>query len=265
VRHSSVDRLLAPRKPIVVDRFGDGYSAGVAQLFYGAVRNAGEALGAELDGIERIPQQGGAVLVANHTFGYDVAYPISLALKRMGRQIWVLGDHTWWKIPWVRSIAEAVGVVDGNADVADRLLARGELVLVLPGGFREAVKPRELRYQLLWGKRYGFVRLAIRHQVPLIPLACVGADDLFDFVGNAYARGRRWLGLKNFPIPLPARILPIPHRASLRFIVGEPIVPDVAADKSEDLPSLRWLRREVAGALHELIEDELARRAGIVL
>ena len=248
-----------------MERSGDAYAAGFAQLFYGAVRAAGDVLGAELEGIERIPQQGGAVLVANHTFGYDVAYPISLALKQRGRQVWVLGDHTWWKIPLVRSIAAAVGVVDGSADVADRLLERGELVLVLPGGFREAVKPRELRYQLLWGKRYGFVRLAIRHQVPLLPLACVGADDLFDFVGNAYARGSRWLGLKNFPIPLPARILPIPHRTSLRFIVGEPIFPGVAPDKSEDQPTLRWLRREVAGALHELIEDELARRAGIAL
>ena len=129
----------------------------------------------------------------------------------------------------------------------------------------EPVKPRELRYQLLWGNRYGFVRLAIRHQVPLIPLACVGADDLFDFVGNAYARGKRWLGRENLPIPLPARILPIPHLSSLRFIAGEPIPPRVAPDQFDDPAALHSLRREVAGALHELIEAELARRAGIAL
>jgi 1-acyl-sn-glycerol-3-phosphate acyltransferase len=248
-----------------VEQTGDAYAAGFAQMFYALVRTAGEALGAEIEGLERIPQQGGAILVANHTFGYDVAYPISVALKRTGRQVWVLGDHAWWKIPVLRSIAAKVGVVDGTKEVADRLLARGELLLVLPGGFREAVKPRELRYQLLWGKRYGFVQLAIRHQLPLIPLACVGADDLFDFVGNAYARGQRWLGLKNLPVPLPARILPIPHRTSLRFILGEPVIPGVGPELSDDVPSLRWLRREVAGSLHELIENELARRAGIDL
>jgi 1-acyl-sn-glycerol-3-phosphate acyltransferase len=241
------------------------YASGFAQLFYAAVRGAGQLLGAELEGAEHIPLRGGAMLVANHTFGFDVAYPLAVLLARTGRQVWVLGDHTWWKIPLVRRIAGAVGVVDGNAEVADELLNAGELVLVLPGGFREAVKPRELRYQLLWGHRYGFVRLAIRHQVPMLPLACVGADDLFDFMGNAYARGKRWLGVRGLPIPLPTRILPIPHRTSLRFLVGEPILPHVGPEQSDDLKALRWLRREVAGALHELIETELARRAGIEL
>jgi 1-acyl-sn-glycerol-3-phosphate acyltransferase len=241
------------------------YAPGFAQLFYAAVQTGGRLLGAEMQGTERIPLRGGAILVANHTFGFDVAYPLAVLLARTGRQVWVLGDHTWGKIPFVRRIAAAVGVVDGTPQTADELLSAGELVLVLPGGFREAVKPRELRYQLLWGKRYGFVRLAIRHQVPLIPLACVGADDLFDFVGNAYARGKRWLGLPDLPVPLPSRILPIPHRASLRFLVGEAILPHVGIEMSEDLTAQRWLRREVAGALHELIETELARRAGIEL
>lgn len=248
-----------------MDASGGAYAAGFAQLFYAMVRHAGHALGAQVDGVEHIPCKGGALLVANHTFGYDVAFPIAVALARVGRQVWVLGEHAWWKIPVVRSVASAVGVVDGTHDVADRLLARGELLLVLPGGLREAVKPRELRYQLLWGERYGFVALAIRHQVPLIPLACVGADDLFDFVGNAYARGKRWLGLENVPVPLPSRVLPIPHRTSLRFMVGEPIAPPHDPALSADKATLRWLRREVAGALHELIETELARRAGIAL
>jgi 1-acyl-sn-glycerol-3-phosphate acyltransferase len=249
--------------PVLGD--GSAYQAGLAQLFFAGVRRAGEALGAELHGVEWVPRTGAALLVANHTFGFDVAFPLAVLLKQLGRPVWVLGDHAWMATPAVRSIAGALGVVDGNPEVAHQLLQRGELVLVLPGGLREAVKPRELRYQLLWGERYGFVRLAIRHGVPLIPLACVGADDLFDFVGNAYTRGRRWLGLAHFPLPLPARILPIPHRASLRFVIGEPIMPHVGPEQSDDLASLRWLRREVAGALHELIETELARRLGIQL
>lgn len=248
-----------------MEHCSDDYAPGFAQLFYAAVRQAGSALGAEVHGVERIPQKGGAILVANHTFGFDAAFPVATLLQRTGRQIWVLGDHVWWAIPLVRRLAGAVGVVDGNPQVADALLDAGELLLVLPGGFREAVKPRELRYQLLWGKRYGFVRLAIRHQVPLIPLACVGADDLFDFVGNAYTRGKRWLGLRDLPVPLPARILPIPHRTSLRFVVGDPIQPHVGPEAENDVAAQRWLRREVAGALHELIENELARRAGIEL
>jgi hypothetical protein len=110
------------------------------------------------------------------------------------------------------------------------------------------------------------VRAAIRNRAPLIPLACVGADDLFDFVGNAYARGARWFGKRRqVPVPLPSRILPIPHFSPLRFIVGEPIVHGLAPEQADNIHALRRLRHEVAGALHELIENELARRAGLEL
>jgi 1-acyl-sn-glycerol-3-phosphate acyltransferase len=230
------------------------------------VRLVGTALKVKVDGLENVPERGAALLVANHTFGYDSAFALAAITQRVGRPVWALGDHLWWKVPLVRHVAAGIGVVDGTPQTVDRLLANEELVLVLPGGMREAVKPRELRYQLLWGSRYGFVRAAIRSGAPLIPLACVGADDLFDFVGNAYARGARWLGgRRHVPVPLPARILPIPHFSPLRFIIGEPIVHGLAPEQADDIAVLRRLRHEVAGALHELIENELARRAGLEL
>jgi len=52
-------------------------------------------------------------------------------------------------------------------------LSHDQLVLVMPGGVREALKPRELRYRLLWGHRYGFVRAALRNQTPIVPVASV--------------------------------------------------------------------------------------------
>jgi 1-acyl-sn-glycerol-3-phosphate acyltransferase len=250
----------------MVDVHGQSYAPAAARYFFGAVRAVGAVLRVNIDGLEHVPCEGPALLVANHTFGYDTAFPLAAIHERLGRTVWALGDHLWWKIPLVRRVAACVGVVDGTPESVDRLLADGKLVLVLPGGLREAVKPRELRYQLLWGRRYGFVRAAIRAGAPMIPLACVGADDLFDFVGNAYARGARWLGRRRqLPVPLPARVLPIPHLSPLRFIVGEPIFPGVGPEYADDITALRRLRHEVAGALHELIENELARRAGLEL
>ena len=163
----------------------------------------------------------------------------------------------------MRRLVAAVGTVDGTPENADRLLSHDEIVLVLPGGLREALKPRELRYRLLWGQRYGFVRAAIRNQAPIIPMASVGADDLFDLVGNAYTRGERWLRRNGVPIPLPSRILPIPHFVQLSFIFGEPILPRAGLDEADNPAVVHRLRREVEGALHELIESELARRSGI--
>ena len=191
----------------------------------------------------------------------DVAFPIAAITRATDRRVWVLGEHLWWKIPGLRRIASSAGVVDGRRDIAARLLRDDQLVLVLPGGLREAVKPRELRYRLLWGHRYGFVEVAVRERAPIVPLACIGADDAFDLVGDAYARGRRWLRTDSLPIPLPSRIAPIPHRVRLHYALGEPIAVDTV--DPDDPHAIRRLRREVEGALHELIEDELARRAGI--
>jgi 1-acyl-sn-glycerol-3-phosphate acyltransferase len=238
------------------------YSPHVAERFNALVSWVSRQLHVEVAGIENLPP-GRALLVANHAFGWDVILPMAAISRTTHRPVWALGEHAWWSLPFLRRLAAAVGTVDGTAENVDRLLGHDELVLVLPGGLREAVKPRELRYRLLWGKRYGFVRAAVRNQTPIVPLASIGADDLFDFVGNAYRRGERWLRRSGIPIPLPLRILPIPHLVRLRFVLGEPIVPDAPPEKAGDEVVLRRLRREVEGALHELIENELARRAGI--
>ena len=210
----------------------------------------------EVDGIDRLPP-GRALLVANHAFGFwDLALAVARIRTATGRPVWALGEHLWWKIPIVHRMARASGIVDGTPENTDSLLAQDQLVLVLPGGLREALKPRELRYRLLWGHRYGFVRAAMRNHAPIVPLACVGGDDLFDVVGNAYDRAKKW----HLRIPIP-RLVPLPHRTSLRFIIGEPIAVEHRGHE-HDARAVRSLRREVEGAIHDAIEDELARRLG---
>ncbi|HEY6556073.1 MAG TPA: lysophospholipid acyltransferase family protein [Polyangiaceae bacterium] len=240
------------------------FDPSVARRFYAAVERLTRLAKIQVQGLENLPR-GRALLVANHTFGWDVVFVASAVWHAQGRPIWFLGEHVWWKFPFLRRLAAALGTVDGTPENVDRLLAKDELVLVLPGGLREAVKPRELRYRLLWGNRYGFVRAAIRNHSPIVPVAAIGADDLFDFVGNAFRRGERLLRHSGIPIPLPARILPIPHLVQLRFAIGEPIPCRFEPADAENPAALQSLRHEVEGALHELIERELATRAGIDL
>lgn len=250
----------------------DGFDAGqkdafvafaptTAREFYGVIDRIARAFKVECDGVAHVPK-GRALLVANHAFGWDIVFAMNAIWQSTGRPVWALGEHAWWSFPYLRKLAAAVGTVDGTQKNVDMLLAHDEIVLVLPGGLREAVKPRELRYRLLWGNRYGFVRGAIRNQAPVVPLASIGADDVFDFVGNAYRRGERVLRRTGIPLPLPSRLLPIPHLVKLRYVFGEPMTPP-AAELADDPKTLRRFRHEVGGALHELIDRELAQRAGI--
>jgi 1-acyl-sn-glycerol-3-phosphate acyltransferase len=219
----------------------------------------GRRLGVEVAGIDRLPK-GRALLVANHAFGFwDLALAVARIHSQTGRIVFSLGEHLWWRVPVVRWLAKRAGVVDGTPKNADAILEADELLLVLPGGLREALKPRELRYRLLWGRRHGFVKAALRNRAPIVPLACFGADEIFDLVGDPFRRSRR-LRLP-IPLPRPLHLLPIPHRSHLKFVIGEPI--SVAGrGAADDMQAVRSVRRETEGSLHELIEEELAARAG---
>lgn len=238
-----------------------GYAPERAERFYRALSRLAGRLHIDVAGVEHLPS-GGAILVANHAFGWDVAFAVAAIRERTGRRVWTLGEHAWWAVPFLRRAASELGVVDGTRANTDELLARGELVLVLPGGLREAVKPSALRYRLLWGHRYGFVREALKHGVPIVPVACFGADDVFDFVGDAYARGRRWLHAA-VPVPRPAW-LSLPHLRRWRYVIAPPVRPVPLPGEQTD-ETLRRLRREVEGALHELFEEELAAREGVAM
>lgn len=235
-----------------------GYEPRTADLFWEAISDVSRRLHVEVSGIERLPL-GRALLVMNHAFGWDATLPMAAIRRATGRRVWALGEHLWWRFPFVRRLAAAVGAVDGTPDNADCLLRDDELLLVLPGGLREAMKPPEMRYRLLWGQRYGFVRSAIRCHAPLVPVAGIGADEVFDLVGDAYARGRRWLHRDDVPIPrLRARV----HHPHLSYVIGEPIEAAILPGETEEMATHR-IRREVRGALEELIDDGLARRLGL--
>ncbi len=240
------------------DAFG-GFSPAIADRMYGLIGCVSRRLQVEYAGLENLPP-GRGLLVANHTFGWDVAFAMGEIRRRTGRTVWAMGEHLWWKVPIVRRLAAGMGTVDGTPENMNRLLNAEELVVVLPGGLRESLKPRELRYRLLWGHRYGFIRDAIRNHTPICPLAALGSDELFDLVGDAQARGQRWLGRFAIPLPRLVRLRPLPPGVHLRYVVGPPITLPAAPAQADDPEVLRHCRYLVETALQELIDSELARR-----
>lgn len=104
----------------------------------------------------------------------------------------------------IRDLVEALGWVPGEGEALEAALAAGALVAVQPGGTREGCRSVRHRYKVDWGRRTGYLRLAIKHGLPLIPVAARGIDDGYIGLNNGYRLGKRvgmpgrlplWFGL----------------------------------------------------------------------
>lgn len=218
----------------------------------------------QVQGMERIPSTGPALLVMNH--GLLVVDAVLLGLeawRRNGRLLRFLGAHFLFQVPLLRKIFKTAGVVEGNPLSADELVERGDLVAVMPGGVPEACRSSTQRYQLRWGERTGFVSLALRHRIPIIPIYCIGNDDLY----HVFSEGRSTkeaLGLKGFQIPFFMGIGPLPLPAKLTHYVGEPLWFDQGKEACQDKKLLLRLQRRVQAAMEELKQQGLKERGGDV-
>lgn len=140
-------------------------------------------------GGENIPMQGRALLVFNHSFiTYDISILVASIRRLTGRTVMGLGDDLWFKVPVIRDILAQTGTVKASPEMAEKLLENEHLVLVAPGGMREALKPSSQRNQLHWDSRKGFVRLAVKMQSPVILCACPAADDIYTVYDNALTK-----------------------------------------------------------------------------
>jgi 1-acyl-sn-glycerol-3-phosphate acyltransferase len=96
-------------------------------------------------------------------------------------------DHTrtlaasiLFKIPLVREIVLWTGCVDATAaSVADRLLRDNFNLIVLPGGQQEQIRTQWGEEQAYVMRRKGFLKLALRHQVPVVPAYVFGSVDAY--------------------------------------------------------------------------------------
>lgn len=189
-----------------------------------------------VDGLENLPADGRFLLVGNHTSaGWpEIVMTPYFVHRHLGVRVRGLAADTVKKMTgFQRDIAEALGAVPGQPDVASELMQRGETLLVFPGGGRDMLKFKGEEYRLMWEGRSGFARLAIAHDYPIVPVGLVGGDDVFHSLAErngAWERmtrgiGERLHGLSGTGIPLMRglgpTLLPRPQRMYLRF--GQPI------------------------------------------
>jgi len=213
----------------------------------------------EVRGIENIPADGGALVVSNHsgTVPVDGLMTMVTINDHTGRFLRPLGADLVFKLPFVSSMARKGGATLACNEDAERMLSGGELVGVWPEGFKGIGKPYAERYKLQRFGRGGFVAAAMRTGVPIVPLAVVGAEEIYPLVGNVPALARL-LGIPYIPItplfPLlgPLGLVPLPSKWLLEF--GEPIRTDEYDAGSADDPMLVF---NVTDQVRETIQQTL--------
>ncbi len=221
-----------------------------------------------IEGIENIPLTEGALLVTNHGhFGIDLPILLSLILDETGRAARSLGDRVVFATPIFRDIAHLMGTIEGEPGMTVRLLQDDQLVVVYPGGAKEALGHPDAAYRLQWESSRGFIRTALRAQKPIIPVAGIGNEELYvQVVSQDRMRqsgvGRlisKLLGDK-YVTPLYMGLGPLPFPAELHYLVGEPIHLPYGPEAADDEEIVAELRQQVTESTQQLIDRGLEER-----
>ena len=86
-----------------------------------------------------------------------------------------------------------------------------------------------MKYQVDWGGHRGYLKLALKHRIPIVPTASAGADDFYFILGDGYRNAKRLLGTDILPLCLPLGVagipypLGLPHPVAIRQLIGPPI------------------------------------------
>src|SRR4029077_124862 len=156
---------------------------------------------AEWEGLEKIPTDGGALLVANHAAAIPSDAPVIMhgIEKELDRPVYGLADHLFKGIPAVGTLWARAGGSAAHPENAYRLLReQQQLVLVFPEGGKGPGKTYGERYQLRRFGRGGFVEIAMRAGVPVVPIAVMGAAESMPIVYKN-ATLAKLLGLPSVP------------------------------------------------------------------
>ena len=162
---------------------------------------------AEWEGLENIPTEGGALMVANHAGAIPSDAPVIVhgVETELDRPVYGLADQFFKGAPVVGTLWARNGGVVAHPDNAYRLLReQQQLVLVFPEGNKGPAKTYSERYRLRRFGRGGFVEIAMRAGVPIVPIAVVGAEESMPILWKS----NRLAKMLNVPyVPVTANML----------------------------------------------------------
>ncbi len=174
-------------------------------------------------GVDNIPK-GPVILAANHggQIPFDAtmittamlltSYPPRIPRSMMDRFVPTL--------PVISNLYNKLGVVLGSPENASLLLKRKEILLTFPEGLKAIQKTIADAYKLQkFG--HGFIRLALAHRAPVVPVSIVGPEEQYPTL-YTIKRGAHLINVPSLPIwlqmPIPLLgLLPLPVKYYIHF------------------------------------------------
>jgi 1-acyl-sn-glycerol-3-phosphate acyltransferase len=227
----------------------------------------------EPEGVENVPAEGGALLVANHSGALPPDAPMIMQAIRnehpSPRPLYMLGENWFKGYPGVGMLTNKLGLVAAHPANAERLLRdEGRLAIVFPEGQKGSRKLYWQRYRLRRFGRGGFIKTALRSGVPIVPVAVVGAEEAMPIFAHVPAL-ERLTGLIYFPInhafpqfgPL-AGLMYLPAKFKIRFL--EPVTFDgYGPDDADDLELVQSLAEDVRVRIQGEVDRLVASRKSV--
>ncbi len=225
----------------------------------------------ETSGIENIPGEGRALLVANHSgqLPWDASMVASAVMLEHPNQRLVRTLYATWfpTLPFFSDMFVKCGQVLATEDNGTRLLEQDELAAVYPEGYKGVGKLFKERYHLARFGRGGFIRMALKTRAPIIPVAVVGAEETYISLAKSNVMAKL-TGFPYFPIsptfPWTGLLgfVPLPTKWFIDF--GEPIpTGKYKAGSEQNLMLVSQLTDQVRNVVQEMIFSRLAKRRSV--
>ena len=202
---------------------------------------------ADVRGLENIPPRGPVLLVGNHSGGILIADTFIFAqafYDHFGpeREFFQLAHDLVFKVPGIRAMLTPYGTVPASPENMRRALARGAALLVYPGGDHETYRASWHSAEIDFAHRTGFVRLALKNGVRIVPVVSIGGQETALFLGQGEHIARllhlhRLLRIDVAPVqiapPWGVTVLDLPGRLPLPAKISIKVLPPI--DLREEL------------------------------
>ncbi len=228
----------------------------------------------EVRGLDHVPASGPVLLVGNHSGGAltpDTTVFFAAWYRARGLESPLIGlaFDAAFGIPWFRELMRKIGEVPANRRNAARALELGLPVLVYPGGDHECFRPWTDRNRIDFAGRKGFVELALRSGVPVVPVVSHGGHhSIFiltrgTWVGSLFGAER--IRTNMFPVALqvpwgvsPIIVPGVPFPAKITIEVGAPMPWQAyGSDAADDPAIVARCYHEITGRMQAML-DRLA-------